>query len=1132
MQFDRVECAKVADDALAVLRGGYRSAFLETAIDLYLVAGKADAAERVLGEYRQVVTGVPDGDLFSDNLLSLLAARVAYAQDRPYEVIDLLEPIVERDPENFAAWRLLGQSYVLTSQSRRAIRSLEECVRLRPGDEAAKMQLVKEYLKQQQWGKAMQYARALTHEELEAELLRIEATLRSAMSEAATQNVLQHLEEDLVRLRDEHPKSSAVRMLLAALAEFGERYTEAEEELRRAMNECDDTLDPALQLAQLYRRRGRIEQAIEVCDEAARRHPTRAEPWIRSAEYLERAERFDEAHRKLDAAIQSVQGDQQEHEIEMASARLLLRVDAREEAIAKLTAIAQRQPRDVDARTALLELPEIYRDSARAQRLVDELKDIEGARSGLSWRLHQARVWMADERWKQHEHEIVDVLSHCLNADPDGERPALVLGRMYELLGDSARAEQVYQRLLDLNPRAIATVDRLLRLLEQQNRVAEAKKILDQLPPDLPGLTDHRVGLATATGEFETAIRELEKRVEADPRDAESRVLLARLVYRERRDAAEAFRLLDQAVEIQPDLLAAPAVRAFVLLSEGDAAQANKVLDDEAARRNDFASYLLRAQFHVARGETTAAEADYRRLTELDDPAAGFELLGRFYFSQGRQQEAKQCWRQGLERDPNRRTTQRLLVRANLVSEDEPERRNGRELLDRILAQDPADAEMLGVRARLLLNEGTADARREAKSVLERVASLDPRAVSAQLALVQLEFEDRDFEAAEKIVTRALGFNPQNVDLLMTQAELARAQMKLTRARELASAVLELDPDRAAAYALLTDVSYLGGDHDSALRMIEEAIRRTPETPMFQLKRAAVLEALGRRSQAIDDLNQFLESDARHETEPVLLALADLTCYQGDYDTFETLMGRVEQRWPDSVAALQKRLRCLGLQKRYDEVASLVSRRQAEAPADGETVVLGAGILAGSGVDALQRQAMAFFDAVLKSNPHSVNALLAKAQLAYARGNLDSACDAYREVLRLSPDHHQAINDLAWITGIEQNQPAGAIELADRGVRLYGDDPHLLDTRGVILLKLGRSAEAARDLELASELARARGVHRTHAQALIHLADVHTQEDLPAAARQRLQQAQEIDQQYNVLNDSEREDLRTRLAEM
>ncbi len=1125
------EMSRIAHEGLENLQGGYRSAFLENAIDLLLTAREVEPANLAIADYREVVTGLRQGSVAGDEMLSIFMSRLALLDDRPFDSIDLLEPVVAVNPSNFTAWRLLGQAFVITRQPRRTIRALEKCLEIRPGELTTIMQLVKEYIRAQAWGKAVNLARSLGRDSLDASLLRIEASMRGAMEREVSREVLQPLAEELVALKAAHPDRSAVRMLLASLAEFTEDFASAEGELRGAIADCSDPLDAAMQLTYMLQRRNRVEEAIEVCEEAVGSSGDQARPWIRWAELLTRLDRIEEAENRLTEGGNRVADEQAKSEIALSRAKLLLRLQRRDEAIEQLTAMARLSPRDATSRIALLELPEILEEAGRAQELVNQLKQIEGERSGIQWRLHQARLWLAMDDWKQRERAIVETLGHCLDSDPDWTRPVMIVGRMYEQLNDPKRAEDAYRRLLEVHPQAIEVVDRLLRLLEEQNRVAEAKEILDRLPADLPGLTDHRVGLAAATGEFETAIRELQTQVAADPKDADSRVLLARLLYREQRDAAEAFRLLDEAAKIDPEQLAVSAVRAFILLSEDDAEQAESVLDQEVDRRRDFSSYLLRAQFHMAQERLDEAERDYLQLTKFESSVAvGFELLGRFYHAQGRLEEAVAAWDEALVHDANRTTTRRMIMKTLLSDERSANLRRGLDLLESELAAEPDHPDLLAVRARLLLRDGTEGAVAEAKSLLQRVVTLDGRAVSAHLALMQLEFAEGNIEKARSVIARALGFNPGHLDLLMAEAELERAGGDLMRAKALAQLVLERDPDRLAAYVLLTDVAFLTQDFAAAARNIEAAAERAPGNELVQIKRAAALSAQGQSQAAIDGLIEYVTRYVGVATARSHLALANLECQAGDLASFEERLRHVEANWPGSAEAVRTRIQCLISQNRFPDILPLLSTRRAEFPDDADTLVIGANALARSGAATLQREAQMYLETAIERSPMHLGAVMSLAQISYILEDKVQAKEMYRRALELDPLQPQALNDLAWILSVDDNQVLEGLELADRGVLHHPDDPHLRDTRGVALTKADRLAEAERELLLAVELADARDVHSTHARAYLHLADVYERRGDLVSQQANLQLAKSVDEEHDVFDADERQDLDARLA--
>lgn len=1128
---DAGRMGEVAREGLAALTGGYRSAYLESAIELFLSAQRLEEAGTTLADYRELVTGVREGSTTTDERLTLFSARLAFGQNRPYDVIELLEPLVTRNPKSYPGWRLLAQSYIVTHQSRRAVAALESCMNVRPDSTEALLQLAKEHLKLGHWDQSVQYAQALSRDDLEANLVRLEATLLRAVEDKPEPSSLEWLARELEMLRVAYPKSSGPRMLTAALAENQGRIDDAVAAYRDAMETCTDTLEPALQLSQLYRRLGRMDEAIEAARAASAAHPNVSRAWVVCADHLLRAEDLDGAMATLTRALDSVSEPEQIREIKLATARLLLRRGERAPAIDVYRKIAEANPQDTASRVALLEFPEIHETPAAAQRLVDELKQTEGSRGGLQWRIHQSRVWLSSGDWRTRETEITSLLQFCIDADPLWTRPALILGRTYELLGNDARAESAYRRLLSVKPDAIDVTDRLLRLLERQNRVAEARDVLDRLPRNDPSWGDHRASIAARTGEFETAIRELQNLTAADPNDAESRIMLARLSYAEQKDVAGAIRLLDEAIRIEPHSLSACAVRAQILLAEQRGDEAASLLDKLVTDRGDFGAHLLRGQFRLSRDDAAGAEEDYRRLTTLPESAgAGYEILGRFYVTQKRVDDALAIWTKGLEIEPTRAVMERLLMRLLLTSDDAADRDRGTAILDKLLGHSPDDAELLADRARILLRAGDADSMKEAETLLERIVERDGRAVQAHLALVQLKSSRGEWDAARSIVSRSLAANPEHIELLMAHAELERTVGNLERAAEIAETVVARDPDRAVAYIVLTDAAVATRDLERALQMVEEAVSRAPGSATAQIKRAAVLRLRGSMDEGISSLEQFTATDTGKSSEAAFLTLAEMYCEKGDDPRFEACLNEVERLSPGNRGAIQNRIRCLAGRQQFGDIVSLLASRRQSDPGDTNSVLFGAAIVASSPDVAHQREALRLFEEVVTADPLSAEANLGVAQVSYRLDDFDRTESAYRRVLELNPNHAQALNDLAWILAENRNDLPGAIKLADQGIRSFPDDPHLRDTRGVILTRLDRLTAAENDLLLAADLAESAGKPGTHARSLIHLAEVRELLGDVDGAREYRKRALAVDARHHVLNDTERSAVETRIG--
>lgn len=1114
----------LADRALSDLAGRRRAAFLPSAVELYVEAGRAEDAQRVLDEYQTLIDKATHGRSTGDADLAVLRARVAMAADRPFDVINVLRPVLVWQQESVPAWRLLAEAYLKTDQRDLAMAAMKEAADRGGQDVALISQLAREHLRRGDEAEALRLARIcenLKPDLLDLKLMRIEAEMRVAFNRTEPSDALAGLRNELNALSSKHPDYAPVQMLEASLAERTGDIERAEALLRQAVETRGDTMDAFTALVRLLERTGRADEALDACRTAMKRHPNAAGPWIYAAQLELAAERPDDARETLQKAVDTVTDADAAREVRQTLARLQLMHFDRAEGIATLESMAERDPADVAARTALLEMPEILENAPAAQRYIDELKSIEGT-SGLWWRLHQSRFWLANGAWREHADEIREAMAYCIKSRPQWwTRASLLLGRLHEQLGNTAAAEETYRQALAVDPNAVDVVDRLLGILQTQGRFADARDVLDRVTLPAPELSGHRVGIAIGTGAFDTAIRELETRVAADPNAAEPRIILASLYYSQQHDVERAFALLDEATVLKPKSLAPVAVRSRILVAEDRADEALALLDREVAARGDFETYALRAEFHMQHENRDLAEKDYRRLTELADGSAiGYELLGRFFLSTDRRDEAIHAWEQGLAIEPSRETLKRRLMKAMMSSGDASYRERGRVILDELLAVHPDDVELLRVHAFSLYTSESPQARKAALKVLERVVQKDPSVIGAHLALVDTQFRNGDYERAGALVTRALEANPKNPSLLTAAARIARAAQKESVARGLARSALDADPGHVPAYIFLIDDALQAGKLDDAEALVRSVSAIAPNDPVVRIKNAALLELEGENKAAIDILQNLLESDADVNRLLLVFALADLNCAEGDMEQFESRLHEAVDLTADPTAVMETHLRCLARRQRFDEITPLISKHDAEHPEDLHSMLLAGELLTQSNARPHFLAARALFEQVVARDSRNIPAYLGIAKAAYLAGDIDAVIKAYRGVLAIKPDHQRALNDLAWVLVESGRDLEEALQLVDRGIEHFPADPHLRDTRGVVLLKLGRLDPAIEELKRAVDFSPQ--IPATRAKAMMHLADAYVSRDEPAAAREQLIEARRIDERHDALSDSER----------
>ncbi len=1124
----------LADAALDDLNERFRSAFLPSAIELYVGGKRPARAAEILDEYLALVEKKTRGRSVGDADLSVLRARVAMSGDQPFDVINLLRPIVTRDRDNVSAWRLLAQAYVATDQRDLAMSALKEAARRRDDDVASTAQLAGEHLRRGEWSDAARLARICEErrpERLDLRLLRIEADLHREMDRSIPSDKIAGLREELRDLDTQYPGNAPVLVLQATLAQHEGRLAEAESLLREAVDLPGQTLDAFRSLVAFLARSKRTAEAIELCERTSEQYPGAVRPWIYAARLRLAEDLPRDAEKTLERALQTLTTDDAMRQIRLALAQLRLAYFDRNDGVALYREVAELHPDDIAARNALLETPEILENPSDAARYIAELKAIEGD-AGLFWRLHQARAWFTRGAVEEHAPEIEQMLRYCINHQPQWwTRATLLLGRLFETRQDLGAAEAAYRQALTINRNAVDVVERLLGLLQSQNRFADAQDVLDLVTLNAPQLAGHRVGVAIGTGSYDTAIEELETRVAADPKSAGPRLILASLYYGRRSDVDRAFQLLDEASAIDPQSRTPVTIRSRILMAEERIDEAAELLDREVERRQDFSAYALRAEFNVHRNALELAERDYQRLTQFpDNEAMGFELLGRFYGASKRPDAAIEAWENGLEVEPGRESVKRSLVKTLVASEDPAKRAKGVALLDPLLDQHPDDVELLRVRAFALYSNDDPEVREQAIAILNRIVDQDPTAVGAHIAIINSEFNAGRFEEAERLAARAIQSNPTDPDLLVTAARAAQEMGKDSVARNFVRSALDADPQHLSSHIFLFEDALEDGRIEDARRHLAKAREIDPDDPVLRIKSAGLLQMTGQSAAAIAILDELLRTDADVSRSLLLLSLADLHCGEGNAEAFEARVSEAERDDPGNSAIVTTRLRCLAKRRDFDAIAPLVSQHHANHPQDIRTFLLAGELLTNSPARTHLADARALFGRAREADPQSVAAHLGVAKAAYLAGDNDAVIDGYRGALAIDPNHERALNDLAWVLMETGRDIDEALRLTDRGIEQFPLDPHLRDTRGVILTKLRRFDAAVEQLNQAVDFSVA--LPSTRAKALLHLAEALLAQNRASEAKRRLREAQSIDERQNALSDKERARLATLLEQI
>jgi predicted Zn-dependent protease len=1163
---DTARAAALADAALAELtEKRHRLQVLPSAIPLYVAVGDAAKARQYLTEYIDVEY-TRSGTAESKLRTAYLRALVARAEDNAYGVIDVLSPVVVTDASRPDLWRLLAEAFSRTDQPRRAVNALIRYLRLRPRDPQMTLELAKEYLKLRDWNRAFETARLaepLDPTDIALRLLRIEAGIYIAAEQQQDLDTarLNALAEELTELRRNHPNRIDIRILQAMIAVYRNEPEVAVEELKRAIAECEEPLRAEMQLVRQYYRTKRMAEAIGLCREACRRHPEVAEPWLSLSGLYVSDNDNDAARRCLRDGLEAVVGKWEKRSLSLRLALLELMDGDRAAGIGLLTDLVTSDAREVHARTVLLGTREVREDPARAQALIDELRVAEGE-SGLMWRLHQASLWLGSDDWRSKQQDITSLLQYGIDADPEWSAPVLALAQMYEKLNDPARVEEVCRQALSRNPSATDIADKLMGLLENQRRFADAKQVLQQVETDARVSSAWQIQMALRAGDFSSAIDELRLRVSNDDRDAESRILLARLLYWQMKDAEQAHRYLAEAEEIAPDSMALMAAKASILRAEGRGEEAQRTLNEYVGNKDDFGAYMLRAAYFTSQGELEKAENDYRKLTTFpDNDVAGYMLLSDFYRAHDKLDQAITTLDEGLDKHADEARLQRALMRALFQRMQGPDEQKALGLLGVLEGRMPRDPELMMLRAMHLLRTPTRESLAAAKEKLEGVVRLEPTAVDAHLVLIDILLREGANTDARDAALRALGANPENPTLLAARGRAELALQNTQMATQLANLALGIDPNNAQARDLIATAALRTADRallQQALGLQEKALAGGPANGPLLLRRAQVLVALKEPQKAIPELEVYCGTQNGRRDVTALVMLVDLYRITGNTEKAGQTIDRAYAVDPNSQPVMHARLLCLVAEKRYDELEGMGSAYLATQAQDAAMILNAGFALLSCDSPGPKKEAVPLFERVTELSPgtidarvglasslyhagqteraeairqeiwnqcrHDAGVCVAVASRMYQTGYAEGAEKTYRAVLQENPNDVRSLNDLAWVLQEHYQRYDEALALADRGLAVAPDDLHLLDTQATILSNLpDRLADAKRAFERQVELSPANT--QRQAQALLKLGRLCAKLGDLAEARQHVKKALAIDESINVFTAAERSEI-------
>ena len=681
----------------------------------------------------------------------------------------------------------------------------------------------------------------------------------------------------------------------------------------------------------------------------------RRNPDVAKRKYLESGNRYFSKGKYREARIMYLDALQKDQRYGPAHYRLgltALKIGPVRDAVngfrRSIELLPESEPDHWDSR---VKLSEIYLMVAREQKqFMDEVEDnckrllrrdpnsFDGHR--LMGDLHMARSVHAVQTSRKEEavsllKSAVDEYERANNTKAGDEGVLAQLARANAALGEHAKAEAIYNQVLEKKKDFQAAYSELYKLYVFQRKLSEGEQVLKQafqnnprqygflttlaLHYSLVGRHDDMVAVLQQVkshaadfdqaylvvgdfylriGDGDTALREYREGLTKDPKKKASYQKRMIEVYMRQGRRAEAADLNAQVMKDDPNDNDAKGLAATFLLEKGEVARAITELNAVVTRspENPVAHYQL-GRAHAARGEYEQARQQFTRAIELrPDYIMARLALAQLQITRGEFDAALKTAEQVLQIDKNS-VNARLVESAALMGM----RKFGdsRDLLGNMLRSNPNSPDVNFQMGLVSLAENKY---KEAEEAFRKTHQLNPANPRGLMGLVETQMAQSKPDQALSLLRAESEKNPNNIDLRLAIGNIAVRSGKYEEALQAFNSILNsLDKNskqRGDIFLRIGETYRRKGDDAGAVTVLQKAREILPDNVTVLSTLALTLDHAGRWNEAKQVYEATLKLDANSGIPLNNLAFL-IAEHNGDLDDALTKATKAKQLLPN-----------------------------------------------------------------------------------------------------------------------------------------------------------------------------------------------------------------------------------------
>jgi tetratricopeptide (TPR) repeat protein len=860
--------------------------------------------------------------------------------------------------------------------------------------------------------------------------IKIKICLPSGTSQISKCENLQHIYEQLSTLPYPPSNQIEIELLKFTCAIECEEFEKAETILNELKKTYPQRIEIETAFVDLLLAKRLNEEAQARLFELINIFPKEITPVIYLSNIFVKADKWKESEKVMLDALTRIDDNQIKRKLAMQLANIYYEANEKDKECSFLVQFLEKIPEDIPLRKLLFDLYLEGSQYAKAQSLIDEIKEIEGI-DGLQWKYLQSKLWSIDTYFDSYYPQITSLLQEILTNNPYDNASRLLLASVYEKASENQLALITYRAALNQKPYDLDIKTHIIDTLFKVKEYDSAEIFLDEaIKQDYVNGKVLQLNLKNLLRQnrIAEAIEFLEK-IEVPDGSKENFNLLMACLKMKQQDYDNARKILKSYLYQEPNSFEGNSLLVELNLRTNNYDQALQICNEMAGKKKTGSILLLRGQTYSAIGKYELAQKDYDEAVENEPNNADvFEARGLFYRSIGKFEDAFKDLEKAYQLQLSNIDIIKYMLNSLADMNNPADVWKCQQLLKHALINYPKEPELLWYKARLLVAEDKLPSLVRAENILEEVTRNNPRFSSGWSLLAEIYLNQNKTGKAMNTILEGLK-NCSNDKMLL----ILKAQAEMRSSPEM---------------AVLT---------------LEHLNQRLPDDIEIKITLANTYLITGQNQDAIDMLLNYEQKCAESQKLKVGTTLAMCLYKSGRKEEGWNKLVQLSIQEPNDFDISEKKCEILFMEQNWEELkkefSNLLVNHQQSAGGCLEIVkgfLMSNHQLPPSISEYLLRE-------ILRYKPDFGSAVLMLALNLQNNGQYEDAAEMYEKLLKIDQDNIIAINNLSWILCENKKKYQNALALADYGLKIQPDYSSLRDTRGLIFFRLGEYQKASED---------------------------------------------------------------------